>query len=207
MNSLESELYQEIGWRVNEISIIRTIPLIGNLKNYQNEVIIKYSTVAIYSLWEGFVVTSLGQYLREINKLGIDTEKIHPTLRAHDLDIKFEFDSVRTDFNKKVTMVNEIHNYFSDIIILDVNIPTNSNVNFKRINIILNRLNIPIMDEKLHKKRLNKLVFLRNKIAHGENSIPICSGMIEELSFTVIDAMNDLTCNIIDAYENKSYLR
>jgi hypothetical protein len=206
MTTLEAELQHEIDWRVSEISIIRTIPLIGNLKDYQNDIIIKYATVAVYSLWEGFVVSSLSQYIREVNKLNINAKTLHPSIITHDIDIKYQFGNPRTDFDKKILLVGELHNYLNNPITLEVTIPTNSNVHFKMINIILKRLNIPLMDDK-YRSPLNKLVRVRNDIAHGEFSIPTDADLVQELSFTAINAMSDLALNIIDAYTHQLFLR
>jgi hypothetical protein len=206
MTPLEAELEKELGWRVKEISSIRSIPLTGKLHNYQNEIIIKYSPVAIYSLWEGFVVSSLREYICEVNKLNINYNTLHPSVVTHDIDIKYLKETPLTDFKDKILLVGNLHNYLNNPITIGMKIPTKSNVNFERINIILNRLNIPLMHER-HRTPLDHLKRVRDDAAHGEFSIPTDLDEIQELSFTAINAMTDLAFNISDAYNYQFYLR
>lgn len=206
MTPLEAELDNEIGRRVKEISTIRSIPLKRKLPNYQNEIIIKYSPVALYALWEGFVVHSLREYICEINKLDINYNTLHPSVITHDIDMKYLKETPLTDFQEKILLIGNLHTYQNNPITIGTKIPTKSNVNFQRLNIILTRLNIPLMNEK-HKIPIDHLKRVRDDAAHGEFSIPTDLDMIQELSFTVINGMTDLAFNISDAYNYKFYLR
>jgi len=88
MIGLEEELLHEVNWRTNELSVIRTIPLLCNCTDKQIEIIEKYSVVAIYSLWEGFVVESFTSYIRELNSLKLTCDKLNLNIITHDIDIK-----------------------------------------------------------------------------------------------------------------------
>jgi hypothetical protein len=199
MTPLEVELEKELNWRVKEITTIRGIPLTGRLQNYQNEIIIKNSSIAFYSLWEGFVVKGLRKYICEINKQNIDSKTLHPCVLTHNIDIKYLKEKPHTDFDDKILLIRDIYDYLNKPINVGMDIPTSSNVNFKRINIILKRLNIPLMHGN-HQTPLNHLVRVRDDAAHGEFSIPTNLDTVQELSFTAINAMTDLAINISDAY-------
>ncbi|MCX6696950.1 MAG: MAE_28990/MAE_18760 family HEPN-like nuclease [Methanoregula sp.] len=206
MTPLDVELQKEIDWRIKEIATIRSIPLTGKLQSYQNAIIIKYSTVALYSLWEGFVVCGLRKYICEINKLNINSKTLHPAVITHDIDIKFLLGKPHTDFDDKILLIEYLNDYLNNPVTIGMDIPTSSNVNFKRINIILKRFNIPLMHDD-HKTPLNHLVRVRDDAAHGEFSIPTNLDTVQELSFTAINAMTDLACNISDAYNYQFYLK
>lgn len=211
MTPLEAALEKELEWRVKEISSIRSILLKRKLPKYQNEIILKYSPVAFYSLWEGFVVCSLGQYICEVNKLNISYNSLHPSVVTHDIDIKFLKDKYMkekslTDFKDVIMLIGDLHNYLSNPITIGMKIPTKSNVNFERINTILDRLNIPPMSKK-HKTPLDHLKRVRDDAAHGEFSIQINLDMTQELCFIAINGMTDLAINISDAYNYQFYLR
>jgi len=205
MASFETEIQQDIDWRLNEISIIRMLPHNSHLKGYQKELIIKYSTVAIYALWEGFVITILSLYIRKINEKGLDHKNIHLSLITHDVDIKMQLQDARQHFETKKKFVNEMHNYFNSPLSIAVSIPVD-NVNLKQLNSALLRLNIPLMDIA-YKPRLDKLVMIRNDVAHGENSIKTSLALVDELRSTVLDAINDLAIIVIDAYKDQQYLK
>ncbi len=86
---LEQELLQEVDWRTNELSIIRTIPILCNCNDKQKEILEKYSVVAIYSIWEGFVTQSFTLYIREINNFKLSYEKINLNILTYDIFIKY----------------------------------------------------------------------------------------------------------------------
>ncbi|MFZ3059945.1 MAG: MAE_28990/MAE_18760 family HEPN-like nuclease [Candidatus Methanoperedens sp.] len=207
MIKLEKELLNEIDWRTNELSIIRTIPLLCNCTNDQIRIIEKYSVVAIYSIWEGFVVTSFNIYIRELNNLNLTYDKLNLNILTHDIDIKFDITNERNDFNSKSALVNNLHGYFSFPINITTKIPTESNVNYKVITKLLKHYNLEQLPEQIFKKSFDKLLTVRNHIAHGDNNIPVDKKMIQEFNFTVIEAMHEVTNNIINGFINKTYLK
>ncbi|RKL62722.1 hypothetical protein DXT63_09715 [Thermoanaerobacteraceae bacterium SP2] len=207
MGIFEEELLEEINWRTNEISILKTIPFLYPLSKEQKETLQKHSIPAMYSLWEGFVVASFSLYIREINRLKLTKDKINLNILVHAIDVKYQLNNGRTDFNKKVKLVDGICKYIGSEICIPSSLPTESNVNFKVINNILDRFSLSPLPEKPFKDRLNKLLLVRNSIAHGENSIPITQSLVTELSFTVLDSMHEVFNRILEGYKNKTYLQ
>ncbi len=207
MFNIEEELVYEIDWRINEISILKTVPYLFSLSDKQRNTIERYSIPALYSLWEGFIVAAFTIYTRELNSLKLNYERMSDCILTHAIDIEVNLTNGRSDFGKKQRLVNEIYKYyFKDVRILP-QIPTNSNVNYKVINTILQRFNLSILPEKPHKKRLDKLLLFRNKIAHGESSVPVDKHLISEMSFTVIELMHEVFNLIMEGFTNKTYLR
>lgn len=207
MIKLEKELLSEIDWRTNELSIIRTIPLLCNCTNEQIKIIEKYSVVAIYSIWEGFVVASFDVYIRELNNLNLTHDKLNLNILTHDIDIKFNITNERNNFDSKFALVNNLNCYINSPIIITTKIPTESNVNYKIVTKLLKHYNLEPLSERKFKRSLDKLLTVRNHIAHGDNGIPVDKEMIQEFNFTVIEAMHEVTSNIIDGFVNKTYLR
>jgi predicted transcriptional regulator len=189
MIGLEEKLLYEVDWRTNELSTLRTIPLLCNCTDKQIEIIEKYSVVAIYSLWEGFVVESFTTYIRELNNLKLTGDKLNLNIITHDIDIKYDLTSERKHFEKKRKFVSEVHKYVKSSVIITTKIPTESNVNYKVICKILDHFYLEKLPEKEFKKKLDKLLFVRNKVAHGEHSIPVNRDMIQEFTYTVIGTM------------------
>ncbi len=79
---LENDLFQDISWRIGELSQIKTIPFRYKMTKENKSMLIKYSVPSIYALWEGFVVSSFQSYRREINALNIPIEKVNIKLRV-----------------------------------------------------------------------------------------------------------------------------
>ena len=207
MIRLEEELLHEVDWRTNELSIIRTIPMLCNCTDKQIEIIEKYSVVAIYSLWEGFVVESLNMYIRELNSLKLTCDELNLNIIIHDIDIKYDLTNERKHFEKKREFVSKLYGYAKSPVVITTKIPTKSNVNCKVINNILDSFYLEELPEKEFKGKLNKLLLVRNKVAHGEYSIPVTKDMIQEFASTVIGAMHEVTNSIVDGFVNKTYLK
>jgi len=208
MIRLEEELLQEIDWRTNELSIIRTIPLLFNLNYKQKEILEKYSVVAIYSIWEGFVTQSFALYIREINSLNLTYDNINLNILTHDIFIKFDLtEEQRKHFEHKCDFVNNIFEYSKIPITISPRIPTEANVNFKVINQILKHYNLEELPTNDFNGRLNKLLLYRNNIAHGECSLKVTTEIIQDFNLTVIDAMHAVTIRIVDGFFSKTYLK
>ena len=207
MIGLEEELLHEVDWRTNELSIIRTIPLLCNCTDEQIEIIEKYSVVAIYSVWEGFVVESFTIYIRELNNLKLTCDKLNLNIITHDIDIKYDLTNERKHFKKKREFVSKLYGYPKSPVVITTKVPTESNINYKIINKILDHFCLEKLPKKEFEKKLDKLLFVRNKVAHGEHSIPVDKDMIQEFSYTVIKAIHEVTNSIINGFVNKAYLR
>lgn len=206
MIRLEEELLQEVEWRTNELSIIRTIPFRFNFNDKQKKILEKYSVVAIYSIWEGFVTKSFALYIREINSLNLTCDEINLNILTHDIFIKFDLtEEQRKHFEHKCNFVNNILEYSKSPVFISPKIPTEANVGFKVINKILNHFHL----EELPKKdfdRLDKLLLYRNKIAHGEYSVVVTQDIIQDFILAVIDSMHAVTIRIMDGFFSKTYL-
>ena len=207
MLRLEMELLYDIEWRTNELSIIRTIPLLCNCTSEQIKVIEKYSVVAIYSLWEGFVVNSFTLYIRELNNLNLTCDKIKLNILTHDIDMRINLKNERKDIVKRREFVDNLFKYTKSPINISPKIPTDSNVNYKVMNKILECFSMAPLSTERFERQLNKLLTVRNKIAHGEYSIPVDGKLIQEFDFTVQEAMHEVANSIIEGFVNKTYLR
>jgi hypothetical protein len=208
MIALEQELLQEVDWRTNELSIIRTVPLLCNCNDKQKKILEKYSVVAIYSIWEGFVTQTFTLYIREINNLKLSYEKISLNILTHDIFIKYGMtEEYLKHFDNKCTFVNNIFEYSKLPVAISPHIPTESNINFKVINKILKYFHLEELPSKDFERRLDRLLTYRNYIAHGECSLSVTEEMNQDFNLTTIDAMHEVTNRIIDGFINKKYIR
>lgn len=201
------ELLYEIEWRTNELSIIRTIPLLCNCTAEQIKVIEKYSVVAIYSLWEGFVVNSFTLYIRELNNLNLTCDEIKLNILTHDIDMKINLKNERKDLVKIREFVGNLFEYTKSPINITSKIPTESNINYKVITKLLENFYMEPLPSKRFGRQLDKLLTVRNKIAHGEYSIPVDGELIQEFDFTVQEAMHEVTNSIVEGFVYKTFMR
>lgn len=202
---IESKINYEINWRTDEISIVKTVPFLFNFSSEQREVLKKHSIPIFYSLLEGFVVEAFSIYTREVNNLKLSKDEICINMLVHSIDMKHKLKQPRTDFEKQIDFIQEIDTYLKGSIELSVNVPTESNVNYKVINNLCRRYNLQLISEDPHKKRLDRLLFFRNKLSHGDHSIPVRQSDIDEMSLTVISSMHEISNRLLDGFRQKSY--
>ena len=208
MINLEQELEADINWRLGEISALKTIPFRYSFLSKDKDLLIKYAIPAIYSLWEGFVVTSFQLYVRELNQLTLKSKEISLILLTHAIDNNEKLDLRRSlvQMKDKVEFVELLSQFIESPIHINPKIPTKSNVTFNTLNNILLRFGLATMPEKPFRKKLDKLLLFRNAISHGEKSLPTKVEHIEEFSNTVIDLMSETAIKISDGYRHKSFL-
>ncbi len=204
---LEKVLFQDISWRIGELSQIKTIPFRYKMTKENKNLLIKYSVPSIYAIWEGFVVSSFQYYRREINALNIPIKKVNIKLLTHAINCHdiLNLGNSRKDFNNQIKFVEEIMPFISGSFEIAGSIPTESNVNFKVINKLLILHNLKKLDEK-YERDLNKLLKFRNCVAHGDNSIPVKIKDINFFTQLVTDLMNEIFENLTCGFKGKSYL-
>lgn len=206
MPSFEKELLHEVQWRIDEISLLKTIPHLYKFSDIQKKVLQKYSIPSIYSLWEGFVSDSFSLYIRKLNELKLLMNQLSQNIIVHDLDVKYHLSDGRKNFDKKVSLVKNVYNYIKSPINLSSNIPTKSNINFNVINDVLKRFKLQPLPEKPYGKELDKLVLIRNNISHGQVIASIDQGLIDELSINTMNIIYEVFNRIVEGYRNKTYL-
>ena len=189
------EILADIDWRVSQLATLKSIPIRYSFSPEHKELQIKYTVPAIYAIWEGFVKSSFIIYSNHLNTLSIGRSEIAMPLLTHQLDSECDFNSPRINFDSKQRMVILLDSLLTDIVTIKPSVPTESNVNFKVLNKILERFCIDkVSDDYEHK--LNRLLLFRNKIAHGENSISVNLTHVTEFISTVENLMLDIVINV-----------
>ncbi len=204
--TLREKIKDAIDWRIKEISILKTAPLHPGFSEEQKQVLKRHSIPAMYSLWEGFVKDSFDIYVDYINSLKLKIDVISPKILTHAVDVK-HLKNISTDFEKRIDLVYDFWQYLKSDIVLPKELPTESNINHKIINKILDRFNLQSLPENPFSKQLDKFLFFRNRISHGDFSIPIQQSHIDEYSRLVIELMDELFIRIDDGYQKRSYLK
>lgn len=204
MNKLIEEIQEDINWRISQIADLKTIPLRYEMKIEHQNILIFYSVLSIYAIWEGYINKTFELLNNFLNQLNLNYANVHFNIITHSVDNKCNLNNARKDFKAKIKLVDEINKILDTPFIINAGIPTKSNVNWKVTNKILERYNIHPLDNK-YENILNKLLFFRNKIAHGENSIQVKREHVDEFSILVQDVMSDVMLNIKDYIENKKY--
>jgi hypothetical protein len=200
------EILADINWRVSELATIKSLPIKYSFRPDHKELQIKYSIPAIYAIWEGFVKNTFTIYSTHLNSLNITRIEIAHPLLTHQLDLECDFNNPRAAFDSKKRLVNLINNVLDETITIKPGIPTESNVNFKVLNKILERFCIsPI--EGSYERGLNRLLRFRNMIAHGENALQVNMTDMTQFVSLIENLMLDLIINIETCEKNKTFTK
>jgi hypothetical protein len=205
MNNFINNIRELLDSYESEVSQVKKLMVNIRLRESDKELIMKYSIPVFYSIWEGFFVKSLIEYINFINSMSVNIDKIKDELLTHCLDEKINLGASYSDFNKKKMFFEKIKLFFSNpVFYLNVRIDTNSNLNYKIANSFLNRICLNSLPEE-RKKELDKLLLYRNNIAHGECSVPINIDIVLKMSEIVINCMYDLFVVIEDGINNELF--
>ncbi len=204
MVTFVDEILADIDWRISELATIKSLPIKYSFRPDHKEVHIKYSIPAIYAIWEGFVKNCFTIYSNHLNTLGIKRTEISTALLTHQIDSECDFNNPRVNFDTKQKLVEQIDNLLTETIVIKPSVPTESNVNLKVLNKILERFCISKINDS-YDRGLNKLLLFRNKIAHGENSITVNMTHVTEFVSLIENLMLDITINIESCERTKTY--
>ena len=205
---LKENLDGEIEWRVAEMALLKTNHKTTNISINRCETILKYTVVAVYALFEGFVVKAFKAYIQEINQLKLTKHEIQVNILTEFMNQKYSLFQERNNIDKKRELVLELEKYYdSQAIDLECEIKTESNINLKVLNKLLNTYKIVKIDDATIASGLNKLLMFRNSIAHGETGIKMNDELLRDHIECVTRAMDIIRDNMIISYKDKLYLR
>ena len=160
----------------------------------------------VYAHWEGFVVNSLKTFIVHLNGLQLAPDSIKTKLIVVCLADSYKSLSGKQSFEQKVKFTDKFKSILTRKVEFQQKINTKSNLNSKVLEEICNMFGFNFQKFSNVKNKIDRLVNVRNSIAHGENSIvPSEENLLSYIS-TVKEAM-DLFLDEIDIFiDNKSYL-
>ncbi len=204
---LEAELLAEIDWRVKELTTLRTLPLKRNLNMRERKIAVKFAIPNAYSTWEGFVKTAFRLYINELNSLNLSHVQLNHKILSHSIDTKYPqlTTGVKNDFASKCSFIDNFINDLTNPITIDSKLPTESNINWKVINKLLERFNLTKFPENPYKSKLNDLLRIRNSVAHGDVTIPIDQELIDNKVTDVINLMDEVLFKLLNGCSDNTY--
>lgn len=207
MNRLEESLcllYDELQ---NSMFKCKTIHLRYKMKPEHIVFLQNQAVLTIYAKWEGFLKESLKTYLEEINSKNIKIHNLHEYYLAYQLDKIIEFKKPKTETKTihkiSAQLLNSLNSNCN--VKIHTTVHTESNANLKITNNILKKLNLEPINQN-HSKELDTLLLFRNRIAHGDYSIPVTQNELNIFTLLIQNISSELIISIISGYDNKVYL-
>jgi hypothetical protein len=195
------KIESENDWRQSDFAKIKKIStqLNSDLKIY----FFKSSIPIVYAHLEGYIKSSLNSLVDFINELKLGYKSVSDTILVLAIENEIKSLSGNLSIEKKLKFIYSMKKVFADgsVKIEKSVINTKSNLNFDTLIDICKAFDLKYDTLTEYKKDLNKLVNIRNSIAHGENSYRFET--IEDIQ-TYMELVENITEKFI--YILKEYL-
>ncbi|TAE75088.1 MAG: hypothetical protein EAZ85_03335 [Bacteroidetes bacterium] len=230
---LYTKIEDECTNKKDTLTKIKTIPFRYRFNLVDKKFYYLHSIPIIYSLWEGFFQIVIEFYLKYLNEIGIETNKINNSLLifvAEYTEIKIQ--NYPQKELKKLEYLEKLKKIFGNQFVeLPIVVNTESNLKFKPLNLMLKNIgliefsefeqvdNIPIdIKNKFFpntpqkypiEDELRHLVDIRNDISHTSSyqDAEITEIYIDRFIFLVNYLIEQISEKIKKAIENKTYLK
>ncbi len=184
---LEQDIRSDIGERQQLMLQIKTLYLRYQFNERDEKIFLSYSMPAIYAIWEGFIQTSFKTYVQEINKINLSVNTVHKQILCYHIENSFkQFKQYPKNYNKKVAFFDKLGEFYgADIIEITRTINTENNVGFDVLNRLLAAFNLEKIPDYYEQRSLKyeldeRLLRIRNQVAHGQDSIIVSRNDLEE---------------------------
>lgn len=200
---LVDEISADRDWRMRDLAFIKKLDkrlLYGHLTQDELKIYYRMCIPTIYAHWEGFMVSSFKNLISFINSQNLTKDELKNEIFAFSHKDTFSTLAGKQSFKQRC----EFSQKFLSTLIRPVKVDTKlfttkSNLNYEMLEEALSWFCIDIQPYKKHKDNLNKLVNIRNAIAHGENSVQVSYLDIENY-IKMVNELLDITIVCLDSY-------
>lgn len=188
-------------WREKEFSKFKT-----NSQNVDEALWLRMCIPMIYAHWEGYVLDSFRIMLKHLNSLQLKHDQTITNLTVFGLGSTFSSLAGKQNFEQKIIFTNKFYALISGVIKFGVRVDTKSNL---RSSVLKDLCAIFCFDYGKFENfiaDIDRLVDVRNAIAHGENSIVPDKESLQRYIESITRSTDILLFEIDDFLVNKKYL-
>lgn len=203
-----NELEAERDWRIKELKNIKLLfrDIDFNLQNDEyNNIYLKMTLPMIYAHWEGYVVESYRLIFEFINRINLSSDEVTYKILTYANNNSYNSLKGKHSFEQKCKFTENFLSVMKSNIKISGKIDTKSNLKFEVFIALLNIFNIDVSNFNEFKFELDKLVNIRNSIAHGENSYILSYNDIERYIEFVTKLMDRLLIEEAKFIEAKGF--
>lgn len=201
MHRVVEEIYESNKWRDREFAKFKV-----NSSNVDENLWCRMCLPMIYAHWEGFVVSSLKVLLEHLNRLELSPKDVKTNLVVVGLGDSYKSLSGKQSFKQRIEFTNKFSGIFQEQLKFAKKIDTKSNLRSDVLKELCEMFSLDFSGFEDQAGDIDRLVSLRNSIAHGENSIVPRMENIEKFITTVTKAMDVLIEEIQKFVEGEEYL-
>ncbi len=203
MPSIEERLLDDISWRESELVNLKTACASSPEGTPKGDSFRRAYLAMLYAHYEGFSKFAWEEYLIEVSRCGFPLSRLKPDLA--ELFLRSEIMSIKNcQSGMFISELSQIRVRLMDLVGPTYDRIKTSNLWPNILEDTLTTLGVDCDFVDRNRRFLSSLVGRRNNIAHGEN-IGITDTTLSDLDNAVWDVFFNLTVNIVDACDNKSY--
>ncbi|NTY87795.1 hypothetical protein FCH33_13495 [Serratia fonticola] len=201
MHKIVEEISATNSWRDGEFAKFKVNP-----HQVEESLWYRMCVPMIYANWEGFVVSALKMLLSHLNSLQLTPPQIPTKLVVVGLGDTYRSLSGKQSFEQRCTFTERFSGFLNATVKFQTKIATKSNLNSDVLSELCNMYSFDYSKFSDYESLLNRLVQVRNCIAHGENSIVPTKENIDNF-VSVVQTMIDLLLVEIDVFmTSENYL-
>jgi len=195
------EIIESNSWRDGEFAKFKI-----NALSLDEDLWCRMCIPMIYAHWEGFVVSSLKVLIAHLNTLDLSANDVTTKLIVIGLDDAYKSLSGKQSFKQRVDFTDRFKYLFQEKMKFKNKINTKSNL---KSDVLKELCNMFSFDFKMFEEQtsdIDRLVNIRNRIAHGENAVvPDIDNIIKYIN-SVNEAMDILVKEIDRFLTNEVFL-
>ena len=201
MHRVLEEITLENSWRDGEFAKFKV-----NALEVDAQLWCRMCVPMIYAHWEGFVVSSLKVLIEHLNTLELKPNHIPTNLVVVGLGDAYKSLSGKQSFDQRIDFTNKFNDIFEASVKFKNKIDTKSNLKSKVLEELCKMFGFNFDNFVDCTSDINRLVNIRNSIAHGENSVILDIDNITKYMNSVNNAIDILLAEIEKFLEDKQYL-
>lgn len=201
MHKIAEEIYETNSWRDGEFAKFK-----ANTYQVDSTLWGRMCVPMIYANWEGFVVSSLKLLLQHLNTLNLSPVQIPIRLVVVGLGDTYRTLSGKQTFEQRCTFTEKFNDLLRNTVKFKTKIETKSNLHSEVLKELCLMFDFDFSRFKDVCSMLDRLVHVRNCIAHGENSILPTQENLEKFIEAVKESIDILVSEIDNFLMQESYL-
>ena len=166
MHRVVEEIYESNKWRDGEFAKFKI-----NSSNVDEALWCRMCIPMIYAHWEGFVVSSLKVVLEYLSRLELSPKDVKTNIVVIGLGNSYKSLSGKQSFKQRIEFTDRFSGIYQEQLKFTQKIDTKSNLKSNVLSEICEMFSIDFSDFQSQVGDIDRLVHVRNSIAHGENSI------------------------------------
>lgn len=208
-HNIVNDIMEINAWRYTELATIKK--LANQFKSEvdlkeQDKFILRSFVPMIYAHWEGFCVSAFKEVQKYLKNLKLKPLEANINLVVRCFDQKFNFLKSKQSFEQRKEFTTSFHElYFSEFLTFDTKVDTRSNLRYEVLKDLCIQFDFEIDNFSAIEGELEKLVNIRNSIAHGENGYILGRKMVFSFVQTVEDAFDILLLEINNYLLNEKF--